>query len=253
MTQTLPLKALSIILWTWFLVSSIIFTPVITVLWLLTFWFDRNLRIVHKFSCFWGAQYIWMTPLWRLKIIDRKKFNDHKACIVISNHQSLVDIIVIYSLFKHFRWTSKVENFKLPFVGWVLAFNRSIKVYRTSPEAYRLFKNQAVKAHAKGNSIMIFPEGTRSKDGNMGRFRDGAFRLAHDLKADILPMVLDGSARAIPKTGWSLTGKQRIVLKVLDPVSYEEFENLNIKETRTKFQNLISDELKTLRENTNNQ
>jgi 1-acyl-sn-glycerol-3-phosphate acyltransferase len=247
MTNSFLLKTLSIILWIWFLVSSVLFTPIITVLWVLTFWFDHNLRIVHKFSCFWGAQYIWSTPLWRLKITDREKFDDRKAYILISNHQSLVDIIVIYSLFKHFRWTSKVENFKLPFVGWVLAFNRSIKVYRTSPEAYRLFKIQAEKAYRKGNSMVIFPEGTRSRDGNLGRFKDGAFRLAHDLKADILPMVLDGSAKAIPKSGWSLTGKQKIVLKVLDPVPYSEFENLDVKDTRARFQNLIAHELTVLR------
>lgn len=249
MTNSFLLKTLSIILWTWFLVSSVLFTPIITVLWVLTFWFDRNLRIVHKFSCFWGAQYIWTTPLWRLKISDREKFDDRKPYILISNHQSLVDIIVIYSLFKHFRWTSKVENFKLPFVGWVLAFNRSIKVYRTSPEAYRLFKNQAEGAYMKGNSIMIFPEGTRSKDGHLGKFKEGAFRLAHDLRADVLPLVLDGSAKAIPKSGWSLTGKQKIVLKVLDPVPYSEFHNLDVKDTRIKFQNIIAHELTFLRNN----
>lgn len=250
MTNSVPLKALSILLWTWFLVSSVLFTPVILALWGLTFWFDRNLRVVHLFSCFWGAQYIWTNPLWSLKIINRHKFDDRKACIVISNHQSLVDILVIYSLFKHFRWTSKMENFKLPFVGWVLSLNRSIKVHRQSTEAYALLKEQAEKAITKGNSLVIFPEGTRSKDGNLGRFKDGAFRLAHDLQADVLPMVLDGSAKAIPKSGWSLRGTQRIHLKVLDPMPYEKFADLDIPGTRAKFQDLIKNELESLRKNT---
>ncbi len=245
--QNILLKSLSIILWIWFLLSSILFTPVILLLWLFTFWWDKKLRVVHLFSCFWGAQYIWVNPLWKLKIIDRKKFDDSKAYIIISNHQSLVDIIVIYSIFKHFRWTSKVENFRLPFVGWVLSFNRSVKVYRNNPDAYKLFRKKAGKAYQQGNSLMIFPEGTRSKDGNLNRFKEGAFFLAHDLKADILPMVLEGTSRAIPKTGWSLRGKQRMQLKVLDPVPYEEFSVLSIKETRLKFQELIGNELHEIR------
>ncbi len=245
--QKKGLKLLSVILWTWFLLSSLLFTPVILTLWLLTSWWDKRLRVVHFFSCFWGAQYIRVNPLWKLDIIDRNKFDDSKAYIMISNHQSLVDIIVIYSLFKHFRWTSKVENFKLPFVGWVLSLNRSVKVYRNSPDAYRLFKTEAEKEFKKGNSLMVFPEGTRSGDGNVGRFKDGVFLLAHDLKADILPMVLDGSSKAIPKSGWSLRGKQEIILKVLDPVSYSDFRELSIKDTRSKFHALISGELQKLR------
>lgn len=241
--QNILLKGLSVILWIWFLLSSILFTPVIILLWLFTFWWDNKLRVLHLFSCFWGAQYIWVNPLWRLKIIDRKKFDDSKAYIIISNHQSLVDIILIYSIFRHFRWTSKVENFRLPFVGWVLSLNRSVKVYRHNPDAYKLFRKEAEKAYYQGNSLMIFPEGTRSKDGNLSRFKEGAFFLAHDLKADILPMVLNGTSRAIPKRGWSLRGKQRMKLKILDPVPYQEFNELSVRETRLKFQELISDEL----------
>ena len=243
------LKLLSVLLWIWFLLSSILFTPLILLLWLLTFWWDRNLRLVHLFSCFWGAQYIWANPLWGLEIEGRKKFDDGKAHIMISNHQSLVDIVVIYSLFKHFKWTSKVENFSLPFVGWVLSINRSIKVYRNHPDAFLLFSKAAKRAFEEGNSIMIFPEGTRTRDGSLGRFREGAFFLAHELKADILPMVLDGSARAIPKSGWSLRGKQRMKLKVLDPVPYNEFKELNVKETRDKFRRIISNGLEEVRSN----
>ena len=242
------LKIISVFLWFWFLVSSIIFTPVILFLWMTTFWFDRNLRIVHLFSCFWGAQYIWVNPLWRLKITNRHKINDKQAVIFISNHQSLADILVIYSLFKHFRWTSKVENFRLPFVGWVLSLNRSIKVYRSSAEAYILLKKQAGEAFRDGNSLMIFPEGTRSPHGNLTRFKEGAFRLAHELKAGIHPMVLDGTARAIPKKGWSLQRKQKIVLKILDAVPFEKFQDLSVSETRAYFEEIIHHELQKLRE-----
>jgi len=241
------LVIVSVLLWIYFVVSSVILTPIALTIWLLTVLFDKNLKILHRFSCFWGAQYIWVVPYWRLKIYDRKKFNNNKAYILVSNHQSLADIVVIYSLFKHFRWTSKVENFKAPFVGWVLTLNKSIRIYRGASDAYRIFEEQAFANIMSGNSIMIFPEGTRSKSGNIGHFKEGAFKIAQKTKADILPMVLDGTSKAIPKSGWILTGRQEMILKVLDPVVYDTFKDLTPAQTSELIKEKISLELNKLR------
>ncbi len=245
--KNISLKILSVLLWIWFSASCVILTPFLFVIWAVTAPFDKRLAILHKYSCFWGAQYIWTNPLWHLTISNRSNFDDRKSWIVISNHQSLVDIIVINSLFKHFKWTSKAENFRLPFVGWVLSLNRSIRVYRTSRDAYQRFRVQAIHAMELGSSLMVFPEGTRSKGGSLGRFKDGAFMLAHETKTGIIPMVLDGSARAVPKKGWSLTGRVNIKLKVLDSVPYENFENLSLAETTAMFRGIIDRELAILR------
>lgn len=167
---------------------------------------------------------------------------------MVSNHQSLADILVIYSLFKHFRWVSKVENFRFPFVGWVLTLNRSVRVYRGSGDAWKKFEEQAVKSLSERNSIMMFPEGTRSKTAEMGKFKEGAFRLALQTKTDIQPMVLDGTSRAIPKSGWVLKGRQQMVLKVLDPLPYESFKDLNPTQLAEKVHEIISAALKELRQ-----
>lgn len=241
------LIVVSVLLWIYFVVSSVILTPVMILIWLLTVIPDKNLRILHKFSCFWGAQYIWINPIWSLRISDRKKFDDRKTYVMMSNHQSLADILVIYSLFKHFRWTSKIENFKLPFVGWVLTFNRSVKIFRGAGDAYRKFIKQTKKALEQNNSVMIFPEGTRSKDGNMGRFKEGSFKLAHEMKIDILPLVLDGTSKAIPKSGWKLTGRERMMLKVLDPLPYEQFRDLTPAQTADMVHEIIYKALKDYR------
>jgi len=243
--KRLFLASISVVLWIYFIISSIILTPISLVLWLLTVLFDKNLRILHLFSCFWGAQYLWVVPFWSLRILDRHKYDNRNRYVVVSNHQSLADIVVIYSLFKHFRWTSKAEVFKMPFVGWVLSINRSLKINRGASDAYQRFEEQAVKALNAGNSIMIFPEGTRSRDGRLGRFKEGAFRIAHVTATDILPMVLEGTSKAIPKSGWILAGKQKMLLKVLDPIPYGEFAGMNYSETtdvvRNRFKKALSE------------
>ncbi|MCF8380527.1 MAG: 1-acyl-sn-glycerol-3-phosphate acyltransferase [Bacteroidales bacterium] len=245
--KSIFLKTASLLLWIWFLITSIIITPIFIIIWLLTFWWDKNLRISHLSACFWAAQNIWINPFWSLKIIDRHKFNTRATYMVMTNHQSALDIFVIDSLFKHFKWVSKSENFKIPFLGWILTFDRAIKVFRGDSEAFGKFRVQVVRSLKQKNSIMVFPEGTRSKTGKLGRFMDGAFILAMETKTDILPMVIDGTGKAIPKKGWSLKGKQKLKLKVLDPLPYEEWKDKSLHELKLYVRNIISDELTKLR------
>ena len=241
------LTLLSILLWIYFILSSLILTPVLLLIWLVTVIPDKKLYILHRFSSFWGAQYMWIVPLWKLKIQDRNKIDDKKTRILVSNHQSLADIVVMDSLFKHFRWTSKVENFKIPFIGWVLALNRSIRIYRGSGDAWIKFEEQAKRELSGKNTLLIFPEGTRSKTGELGKFKEGAFRLALETKTDIQPMVLDGTARAIPKSGWVLTGRQKMILQVLDPIPYESFKDLTPAQIAVKTHDIIDAALKEIR------
>lgn len=152
-------------------------------------------------------------------------------------------------MFKHFKWVSKSKNFKLPFMGWILTFNRAIKVYRSDSKAFDKFRNQVINTLKKRNSVMIFPEGTRSRSGNLGRFMDGAFMIAMETKTDILPMVIEGTGKAIPKKGWSLTGKQKIILKVLDPLPYEDWKDKSLLDLKQYVKEIISKELTKLRIN----
>ncbi len=241
------LVLLSVLLWIYFVISSLILTPLAILILVLTFIPDPNLRILSKFSCFWGAQYIWVIPLWRLKIYGRDKINDRKLQILVVNHQSLADILVMNSLFKHFRWTSKVENFRIPLVGWTLHLNRAIRIYRGAADAWHKFEAQAVKTLSQGNSLLIFAEGTRSKNGNIGKFKEGAFRLALQTKTEIQPLVLDGTSKAIPKSGWVLTGRQDMVLKVLDPLPYESFKDMTPSQLAEKVHGIIAAALNEIR------
>ena len=221
--------------------------PIALVIWSLTILFDRKLVILHQFCCFWATQHIWVCPYWKLDIKGRKNIHWGNTYVLTSNHQSMIDIILLYSLFRHFKWVSKAENFKIPFIGWNLMINQYIKIDRGDRKSIIKMINDCQRTIEKGNSILIFPEGSRSKTGDLQLFKDGAFVIAHKTKTPIIPIVLDGTAKALPKHGIILQGKQRLIVRILEEVPYERFKDLTVKETSDMIKKIISDELEKIR------
>ena len=83
--------------------SSAVFFLVAALIWLFTYPFDRRLRLLHQFTCFWASLYIWIFPPWSVSVEGRDRFMDNETYVIVSNHQSLVDILVAFTLFKHFK------------------------------------------------------------------------------------------------------------------------------------------------------
>ena len=96
----------------------------------MTVLFDRRLVLLHRFTCFWASLYTWLNPAWRVRIEGREKIRPRTAYVMVANHQSLLDILVLFRLFTHFKWVSKIENFRVPCVGWNMSLNRYIKLRR---------------------------------------------------------------------------------------------------------------------------
>ncbi|MGD9015733.1 MAG: lysophospholipid acyltransferase family protein [Desulfobacterales bacterium] len=223
-----------------FIVSSSVLFPVAVVLWLCTVWWDRRLVILHRYSCLWASLYLWVNPFWRLDISGRKHIDPRKTYVVISNHQSLLDILVAYRLFFHFKWVAKAELFRVPFVGWNMVLNRYIGLKREDTTSIRQMMSDCRAALKEGSSVFLFPEGTRSEDGSIKPFRAGAFMLAKKAKTPILPIVIDGTADAIPKGRLVISGRRRLALRVLPEVSRDEVDRLSTKELMALCHGLIS-------------
>lgn len=236
----------SSLLWTFFLISSIILFFVAFLVWLITRWFDKRLVILHLWSCFWGSWYIWFNPLWRVRVSGRRKIPWRRPCILVSNHQSMVDILVLHHLFVPYKWVSKKENFSIPLVGWNMRLNNYLEIERGKKNSLVKLLNKAANVIEQGNSILIFPEGTRYPGGSLGAFREGAFKMALDNRVDIIPIVLDGSAKALPKKGAILTGFANIRVRVLDPIPYSTFAGKSARELRTFVRDLMSEEYERL-------
>jgi 1-acyl-sn-glycerol-3-phosphate acyltransferase len=214
--------------------SFIVFFPIVIVIWLITLPFDRNLKILHVLTSIWGSSFTWVNPLWDVTIYGRKKILPKQTYIMVSNHQSLLDIWVIFRLFTHFKWVSKASLFQIPIVGWTMALNQYVSVKRGNKRSHLKMIKECEKNLKNGNSLMIFPEGTRSEDGKIQHFKDGAFMLAQSVHVPIIPIVVEGTSNALPKKGFIFKGKQVITVKVLDPIPYDTFANLSTKELTDK-------------------
>lgn len=213
-------------LWALILLTCPVFFVGALVLWLVTVPFDRRLRWLHLYSCGWASFYTYVFPYWTTTVRNRERLRNDTAYVVVSNHQSLLDILVLFRLYRHFKWVSKEEIFRVPFIGWNMTLNRYIRIRRGDKQDAVRMMAACGEALETGSSIMIFPEGTRSLDGELREFRHGAFTLALRHKVPILPIVLDGTTDALPKYGVTLNNSVDIVIQVLEPISVDGFADV---------------------------
>ena len=216
------LPVFSLVFWAFLVGSSLLLFPVGLVLWAMTAPFDRRRRLQHLFTCVWGSLYTWGNPLWRVRVDGRDRIRPDRTYVMVANHQSFLDVLVLYRLFTHFKWVSKAEMFRLPCIGWNMALNDYVRLRRGSPESIAQMMAACERHLANGSSIMIFPEGTRSPDGRLHAFKHGAFTLAQQARVPILPIVMDGTAHALPKHGFVLHGHHAIRVRVLDEIPVEQ-------------------------------
>ncbi len=222
--------ALSFLFWAGIAVSSLLLFPVALVVWLVTVPFDRRLRALHLFTCLWGSLYTWLNPAWRVHVIGREHVRPGVAYVMVANHLSFLDILVLFRLLRHFKWVSKIEMFRIPVIGWNMRLNRYIALRRGDRRSIAAMMEACRKTLAEGSSVLIFPEGTRSPDGVLQAFKPGAFRLALEARAPILPIVISGTADALPKHGFTLRGRHEIGIRVLPEIPFEDFAELDVEE-----------------------
>jgi 1-acyl-sn-glycerol-3-phosphate acyltransferase len=223
--------------------TSALFFCVALVIWLVTVVFDKRLVLLHLFSSFWASVYLWAMPAWSVRVEGRSTIRMRDRYVIVSNHQSQLDILLAFTLFFPFKWVSKAEVFKIPFIGWNMYLNRYIKLKRGDKKGIAKMFVDCEKALAEGNSLFVFPEGTRSETGSLKPFKSGAFILAKKMKIPILPVVISGTKGALPKHSMNFHGSQKMSIRVLEPVPYERFANLSANETGDMISNIIAAEL----------
>jgi len=197
--------------WGYFALSMPFFFAGALVLFVVTLPFDRNGRVLHAFTCFWGGHYVFINPMWRFELAGKEKLTPGQAVVFCANHQSSGDIPVLFATMLPFKFVSKHSNFRAPFLGWNMYLNRYVRLVRGDSSSAATMIADCKKWLDRGVSVMMFPEGTRSRTGRMLPFKPGAFGLALQAKAPVVPIVVDGSLEAIPPD-WVL--RQRGIVQV---------------------------------------
>jgi 1-acyl-sn-glycerol-3-phosphate acyltransferase len=225
--------------WLLVAITSALFFIADIIVWLLTFWWDKRLWHLHRVSIIWALFYIWANPFWRIDFKGKENIRKGQTYIIVSNHQSAFDIALLYRLWMHFKWVAKREIFRVPFIGWNLWLNNHIAIDRTSVRGARKMITMAQDHLKMGSSVLIFPEGTRSSDGAIKRFKDGAFVLAKKTGYPILPVVIDGSADVLPRNSFTLKGSQLFKMRILPEITPESFEDKDVSELIRDVQDLM--------------
>jgi 1-acyl-sn-glycerol-3-phosphate acyltransferase len=187
-------------------------------------------------------------PSLKVSIQGKEKIKSGKPYVIVSNHQSMIDIIILFRISYFLLWVSKKENFHVPVLGQVMWLNGYVYLDRNNPRTFQKMYENCANILKRNMPLMVFPEGTRSKDGNLGRFKDGAFKMAIDNKVSIIPVVLDGASSILPKKGFIIQGHHPVTIKVLDEITYESFNTDNPSVLKETVRNVIASELEKIRQ-----
>lgn len=240
---------LSLLFFIYTIVICTVMLIVSAVVFVFTVPFDKSRRVVHELSRALVYMFVLVPPFWRRKVTGLENVDPSKPYVIVINHQSMVDIMALYFLPLNFRWVSKREVFRLPFFGQFLVLHGDIAIERgNGAEAMRKVLERGTMWLSRGASVSMFPEGTRSKDGEIHRFKAGAFSLAREAGVAILPVVMDGTRSMFRSTmlfNWHNTFK----VNVLPEVSAEEVASLEQHELMEHVRTQMVDALAEMRRN----
>jgi 1-acyl-sn-glycerol-3-phosphate acyltransferase len=227
-------------LWAWLVLvlCILIWFPVMLILLLVTGAFDRGRYIVGYVFRRIGPVMATLNPLWSFRYSGAMPNNPRRPYVVVSNHESFADILLISHLPWEMKWLSKAELFRIPIMGWMMWLAGDIPVKRGfGPSAVEAME-RCRKVLRQKVSVMIFPEGTRSKTAELLPFKDGAFRLAVEAGVPILPLALSGTGTALPKHGWRF-GRSAAHLRVLEPVETAGLTLADVPSLKARIRDLI--------------
>ncbi len=160
-----------------------------------------------------------LSPLWKFEVRGAPPADiATRAYVVVSNHESNTDPFLLSWLPWDMRWVAKQELFRIPVAGWALALAGDIPLRRGEASSVREMFAECRRTLDAGLSVMMFPEGTRSRDAELLPFKDGAFELAIQAQVPVLPLALTGTHDCMPK-GSRWFGEASAVVRVLEPIA----------------------------------
>ena len=178
--------------------------------------FERDGRFAHWCARTWSRLILATTGV-DVTVVGLDRLEREKAYVFVSNHQSIYDIpILFWSLPYQIRIIAKASLGNFPFLGWHLRRTGHILVDRRRPDRSKIF-GRASRLMREGLSLIVFPEGTRSRDGRVAPFKGGSFYLALQAGLPVVPLSVVGSRHVMLK-GRLATYPGRVTLVVHEPI-----------------------------------
>jgi 1-acyl-sn-glycerol-3-phosphate acyltransferase len=193
----------------------------------------------HQFVHFWGRICLFLAGL-KIEVKGSENIPPDGPAIYVSNHQSNFDIPIIYSgLPIPFNWLAKKELFKIPLFGLGMKRNGNIPIDRSNRKTTIHSIIIAAQRIKEGTSVVIFPEGTRTPDGDLQEFKKGALLIAAKAQVPVVPIVIHGSYIIQPKDRWRIE-PGTVVLEILPPLPTNDLKTRGIDQLTEKIHRLIA-------------
>lgn len=217
---------LSILVWAYWTICFHLCLLVVAILFVITYPFDQYRQIPNKTLKSLAWMILKPVPTWYFEIRGASKGKIQKPTLVVANHQSFLDIPLLYLLPWSMKWVTKKGLLRIPVLGWLTAMSGHIPIDRKSLRSFSKM-NALVEPIQNGIPGLIFPEGTRSATGDLKSFKNGAFSIAQKYNFQVLPVVLEGGHRAMPRGSWKFWFNNKFIVSVLDPVDPANFDDPN--------------------------
>jgi len=219
------IRLFSLWFWTYLVVALTLFWFAVLVPWLIITPFDRRRRFSHWYAYTWANHLHRVSPFWTVAVEHPERMRDDQAYVLVCNHQSSGDILAMFTLRKQFRWVAKRVLFAVPFLGWMMAMAGYVGIKRGDKRSRERMMRRCHRQLELGNTIAMFPEGTRSTTKDMRPFKIGAFVLACEADKPVLPVVMEGTLETLPRESWVFTLERKIypVVRVLEPLHPKDY------------------------------
>jgi len=186
----------------------------------------KNAEFVHKVQQFWSRSFFRLMFL-PVSVDGAEHIQPGQSYVFVANHQSMFDVWLVYGwLPVIFKWLMKAELRKVPFVGIGCKAAGHIFIDRRNAMAAMESLKEVEKQLKNGVCTVIFPEGTRSLNGEVGRFKRGAFQIAWDLGLPVIPLSLDGCFEVMPK-GKPFVNRHPVHMHIGEPIDLKQFADAN--------------------------
>ena len=211
-----------------------------------------NIFSHNKVSNFWihhWASVLRFITGMRISIEGAEHLKTEKPCVLIANHQSLMDIIVLFTITSmNLRMVLKKELLCIPIFGWCLWWNRFISIDRSSRRKALRSIDRGARKIQKGTSVLLFPEGTRSNDGKLRPFQAGSFIMAIKSQVPIIPITISGTINVVHKTSplkFNFNKEVRVI--VSPPVDTSRYKIDQRDELKDEVETVIRENYKKIR------